>query len=449
MRFWALIVMLLLAVPAWATDYYVKQGGTDTGACTNPASPCGTFNFTFPKASAGDTIHLDTTGGVFTQTLRFNLSFTANNGSSGNPITFQGKDGIQAEIRPNTGNVEAVTMRNLRWWKMKNIKVDGRNLAGGASTTNGISISSGTYGSATDSRNLVLEDVQIVDVRNPTGSNSLGISPVGDDITITRMTVDGTHLVAGDNAGSHCLYQTAGNRLIVQNSEFKNCGGFGIQLNDSGNVGAGDGVAHNTGALIIYNRVHDNGQRPSGSRGGITIYHHHIDTQVYGNLIYSNDAGQGFLVEGSGSSGHQIWHNTIVSNAGQCIAAGTDASHPTTLMSFRNNICEANSGSPTFNTFTTDSTITHNVFSDSGALVNNGTGNTVSNNVTSDPLLVNVGTQDYHLQSGSPARNAGTAVGVLLDFDGLAYGSPPDIGAFSFTNNPPTATFIFRRVVVS
>ena len=441
------ILLLCLVQHGVAKTLYVKQGGVDTGLCETAGSPCGTFNFVFPKAVAGDTINLDTTGGVFTQTLRFNLNFTAQNGSAGNVITFQGKDGITAEIRPSSG-VEVVTFRNVRYWTMKNIRVDGRNMVGGASTTNGIVVTSSTYGSATDSRNITIEDVDIVDIRNPTGSNSLGISPSGDDITITRMSVNGTHLAAGDNEGSHCLYQAQGNRITIQNSVFQNCGGFGIQLNDSGNVGAGDGVAENTGAVIKYNRIFDNGKRSSGSRGGITIYHHHINSQIYGNLIYSNDAGPGFLVEGSGSSGHQIWHNSIVSNIGECGHFGTDVSHPTTLMSFRNNICEANGNGANFDDFSSNSTITHNVFSDNTGMVNTGTGNTLSDNLTSDPLLVNVGAQDYHLQSGSPARNTGVAVGIVLDFDGVSYGSPPSRGAFEFGGAPPVVTIGFRRVVV-
>lgn len=441
------VLLACLVQPGGAKTLYVKQGGVDTGLCETAGSPCGTFNFVFPKAVAGDTINLDTTGGVFTQTLRFNLGFTAQNGSAGNVITFQGKDGITAEIRPNAGNVEAVTFRNVRYWTMKNVRVDGRNLAGGASTTNGISISSSTYGSATDSRNITLEDVEIVDIRNPTGSNSLGISPVGDDITLTRLTVNGTHIAAGDFAGSHCVYQTAGNRIIIQNGIFENCGGFGIQLNDSGNVGAGDSVAHNTGGIIRYNRVIKNGRRFTGG-GGITVYHHHINVTIQDNLVYDGDSGPAMLIEGSGSTGHNIWHNSIVGNAGRCIQVGTDASHPSSSMSFRDNICEANTSGANFDDFSSNSTITHNVFSDASGMLNTGSNNTVASNLTSDPLLVNVGGFDFHLQSGSPARNAGVDVGVTVDFDGVSYGTPPSIGAFEFGGAPPVVTIGLRRMVV-
>ena len=444
-----IVLLVCLVKHGVAKTLYVKQGGVDTGLCETAGSPCGTFNFVFPKAVAGDTINLDTTGGPFTQTLRFNINFTAQNGTSGNRITFQGKDGITAEIRPNTGNPVAVDMKNLQYWTMKNIRVDGRNLVGGATTTYAFSISSSPYGGAsTTSKNLVIEDVEIVDVRNPTGSNSVGIGPNGDDITLTRLTVNGTHLTAGDNEGSHCVYQAVGNRLILENSTMFNCGGFGVQLNDSTNVGNGDGVSGNTGGIIRYNRIFDNGKRSSGSRGGIVVYHHYNNVQIYGNLIYSNDAGEALLIEGSNNNNNKIWHNSIVSNVGPCIHSGTDASHSSVSMSFRDNICEANGTGANFDDFSSNSTITHNVFSDNTGMVNTGSGNTLSDNLTSDPLLVNVGAQDYHLQSGSPARNTGVAVGIVLDFDGVSYGSPPSRGAFEFPGAPPVVTIGFRRVVV-
>ncbi|MBN2002830.1 MAG: DUF11 domain-containing protein [Anaerolineae bacterium] len=48
-----------------------------------------------------------------------------------------------------------------------------------------------------------------------------------------------------------------------------------------------------------------------------------------------------------------------------------------------------------------------------------------------DPRLADPAAYDYHLQSGSPATGNGTAVaGVVYDYDGIPYNSPPSIGAF-------------------
>ena len=52
----------------------------------------------------------------------------------------------------------------------------------------------------------------------------------------------------------------------------------------------------------------------------------------------------------------------------------------------------------------------------------------------SNPLFVNYGGEDYHLQSGSPCRNAGTNTGYGQDYDGtlLPQESVYDIGAFEY-----------------
>jgi hypothetical protein len=51
--------------------------------------------------------------------------------------------------------------------------------------------------------------------------------------------------------------------------------------------------------------------------------------------------------------------------------------------------------------------------------------------VGQDPLLQDPAGGNYHLQSGSPALGGGVpTVGVVDDYDGLAYNAPPSIGAF-------------------
>jgi len=50
-----------------------------------------------------------------------------------------------------------------------------------------------------------------------------------------------------------------------------------------------------------------------------------------------------------------------------------------------------------------------------------------------DPLFVNVGTRDFHLQSGSPCKDTGVSLSLTEDFDGNAVGASPDKGAFEFT----------------
>ncbi|MBN2447904.1 MAG: right-handed parallel beta-helix repeat-containing protein, partial [Phycisphaerae bacterium] len=58
-----------------------------------------------------------------------------------------------------------------------------------------------------------------------------------------------------------------------------------------------------------------------------------------------------------------------------------------------------------------------------------------------DPLLADPAADDYHLQTGSPAIGQGaTTAGVTEDYDGVAYASPPSIGAFEFVTQTTPVT---------
>lgn len=57
-----------------------------------------------------------------------------------------------------------------------------------------------------------------------------------------------------------------------------------------------------------------------------------------------------------------------------------------------------------------------------------------ANNISADPKFVNPGSDDFHLQSDSPCRNAGVDVSLTPDFDGVTVPQEtnPAIGAFEF-----------------
>lgn len=63
------------------------------------------------------------------------------------------------------------------------------------------------------------------------------------------------------------------------------------------------------------------------------------------------------------------------------------------------------------------------------------TSHTGTGNITSDPKFVSTVTPDFHLQSGSPAINAGVDVGLTSDYEGnrVPQGSAPDIGVYEFS----------------
>jgi hypothetical protein len=64
-----------------------------------------------------------------------------------------------------------------------------------------------------------------------------------------------------------------------------------------------------------------------------------------------------------------------------------------------------------------------------------------AHSIFADPHFVNAGASDFHLASTSPAIDAGSAAAgqfAPADFDGVARGSPPDIGAYE--NSAASAT---------
>ena len=58
-----------------------------------------------------------------------------------------------------------------------------------------------------------------------------------------------------------------------------------------------------------------------------------------------------------------------------------------------------------------------------------------------DPRFVNLAEKDFHLQSSSPAIDAGINLGYILDNDNNLVNKPPDLGAFEYqSNSEPTST---------
>jgi hypothetical protein len=187
---------------------------------------------------------------------------------------------------------------------------------------------------------------------------------------------------------------------ITRNSDFYNNTGYGIQLWPT---------TDNSGCEIQYNRCWSNGDSPTGSRkGGITL--NGTNCLIANNLCWDN-ADSGIIC--SGGSGNKIFNNTCWANRGFHGSGGIDLN--TSGITCRNNISYANVGPDIENSF----------------------GSTVSNNLTTDPLFVNENTDpnliDLKLQAGSDAIGGGvTLADVTDDFDKVARGSPPDIGAYEF-----------------
>lgn len=168
---------------------------------------------------------------------------------------------------------------------------------------------------------------------------------------------------------------------------------------------------------------------------------------VFNNIVY-NTACNGIVVSDNNDgepSAHPIRdvliiNNTVFNCGGSCPAAGggTDPDNggiavrnmEASNITIRNNIASQNSG------FQVGSTSTNNI------VVQNNLLNPVRNHqfeligtgaVQQDPMFVNSGAADFHLQSTSPAIGAGlTDLAPMTDFENKQRGTVIDIGALEF-----------------
>jgi parallel beta-helix repeat protein len=117
-----------------------------------------------------------------------------------------------------------------------------------------------------------------------------------------------------------------------------------------------------------------------------------------------------------GGTGTTVYNNTVTRNAQEGIYVYDSA--PGTVI--QNNIAYNNGGSYQ-------------------AIRNDSTGSTVDHNVTTNPQFVNALANDFSLQAGSPAIDAGVVVSAITkDFKGTPRprGVAYDIGAYEYSEGP-------------
>jgi parallel beta-helix repeat protein len=147
------------------------------------------------------------------------------------------------------------------------------------------------------------------------------------------------------------------------------------------------------------------------------VVSHGSNNQVYNNIIYDNGCG----VQVSGNCNNcLVYNNTIYNNSktfGISVISGSG-------VIVKNNIVYG-SGTNNIEDYTGTGTFSNNLCTKIGpgcALAGN-------------PLFVNAGAHDFHLQSTSPAIDAGvTLSAVPTDMSGMPrpYGARYDIGAYEY-----------------
>lgn len=270
----------------------------------------------------------------------------------------------------------------------------------------------------------------------------------GGFIRIEGFEIKGAVSANGGN-GIHCF---ASNLVIYRN----NIHDIGRFCSDTAFGQSGIYSENQTGIVIDSNVIHDIGRFYPGENGcsGLTTFNYENHDHGYyfnggsaiikNNVFYNCKSGWPLHLYNQPISNSQIINNTIVhpnlTQPGQIIL-GADI----TTLDIANNIFynPTTSGVQPFGFGETfiGVTIRHNIIYDGTALSSNPGGITLLNNQeNTDPLFVNVSTTDFHLTSGSPAKDAGlTLADVAIDLDGVArpQGAAYDMGAYEFTGAPP------------
>ena len=264
-----------------------------------------------------------------------------------------------------------------------------------------------------------------------------GISINSASPTITNNVIQNNSGCTGGGMAVQFSSALIQGNTITNNNDFACSGGdgAGIYVGGSGSVqiignvitnnsatngGSGGGIAlFAAGTPTLRNNIISGnatgGVSPATQGGGIWIVNQ-SDALIVQNLIYNNSAQQGsavyFLVP-SGDIGPTLVNNTIVGGPGGTLGSAVYAAGFDNQVRFFNNLLIGDAGlnavycdglyqaqSPAF---TNNDAFSPGATGFAGTCASSGGQN---GNISSDPLFVNPAS-DFHLQSGSPAIDAG------------------------------------------
>jgi parallel beta-helix repeat protein len=374
-----LTAVIMSHVSAMASTYYAATTGSDSNTGTLD-SPFRTISKGISRLSAGDTVYIR--AGSYGETINIPIpsgtSFT-------NAVTISSYPG------------ETVILRGFGFNSGESyIIVNGLTLDAQKASGQPLYISRGSH-------HLRFTNC---DIKNGTFGGVVTATPQGGPVP---GFLEFINCKVHDNGTAprtdHGFYLQSSNNLI-DGCEVYNNAAYGIQLQPSGSTASGN--------VVRNNRVHHNSR--VGEGGGIVIGTGTQNVLSYNNIVYSN--GGYAAIQVNGNSGAKIYNNTVYGNSAEYGIQYFNNSN----LAIRNNIVYASG--PSFGDFA------------------GNTGVILSNNMISDPKLVNAAGADFRLQSSSPAIDAGVSFSeILTDLEGISrpQGSAYDIGAFENQSSVVTA----------
>jgi hypothetical protein len=284
----------------------------------------------------------------------------------------------------------------------------------------------------------------------PQGS---GQSACFHSATTTNLAFYGNYVHnVGDQHGSidkyyHGVYFTT-------NSNHIDAGWNTIINNPGGSTTSGGCRAmqfYSTGGSDQYDlHVHDNLVHDSICDGlnFSTVNPNNGTVEAYNNVVYHVGTGPdpangsssytcvNYGTSSSPTTPAQLYNNTLVDCGPRANGSSSGVVAITFPLVMRNNISYSlSSGEPYF-TSGTQGNVAADLAGSNNLWYGNGNGpSQTTSNVNADPQFVNLSGHDYHLQSTSPAKDAGVTIsGLLTDIEGVTrpQGSSYDIGAYEY-----------------
>lgn len=390
------LIIFGLDFTASATTYYVAHGGTATtcAEARNIATPWPRIYYeSLGCLAPGDTLYIR--GGIYDEMI--NLCPTVmRNGTAEHPIAILPYPGESVTIRAPLGTIDPSVLMDfsyVQYITVKGFVIDANDEVNGALRLYATS-------------HILIEDNEI------TGAIYNGIALFADSCAIVGNDVhDNGWLTQG--YGSY----VSGGYCLIEGNSFHHNGGFGIHMYTQN-----PGLVSDT---LRCNRIYTNGR--SGQQ-----------------------LGDGLLV---GGSGHVVYNNLIYDTGGPYSCLTINYSGPYDNRIYNNTLCDC--GRYGIENHGVNSTLENNIIHDTAGIpiYDAGLGTIQDHNlcsydcaVSGDPLFVDQGAGDFHLQAESPAIDAGTDLSAYFttDFDGMNRTAPWDIGAYEFVEETSGAESLPR-----
>ena len=279
-----------------------------------------------------------------------------------------------------------------------------------------VTLTANSDGAALNLTDATTAGLKYVIFRDLTLTTSISLFGSIDHIKFENVTVIGdasNNCVRLNDPRTHHIWFTGG--------RYHGCGHYGFYIEGNDNI-------------VENLRIENTGSRRDGlawaihnysgvSRPSRNIYRNLYVRNTDGILLWSGDANlaynnivsdslsAGFSVAGDATN-TKIYNNTIYNGS----SVGIEIFHATGII-VRNNIIYRNA---------------------LGTIINDGTGTTMSNNLTSDPRFVDYTAEDFRLQSGSPAIDGGmdlSSEGITFDYTRTSnrpQGPAYDVGAYEY-----------------